>query len=543
MPSVTLDELDTVGCPVALESTVAAMLADSGLVEVRPEASGSYRLLPRGRVGAVRVGDVQVQVTPKEQVGLSRLLFLLGYARDPGWLDEDVAAIAEPDLWPALAQTLARQARRALMHGVLQGYRTRDDALRTVRGRIRIGDQIARRPGLMMPLEVTYDEYSQDITENRILRTALRRMLTVPRLSADARASLAHLDATLTGVEVLRPGSRLPAWQRTRMNARYHAVLRLAEIILRNSSTEVGGGGLMMAAFVVPMWQVYEDFVTTALTESLSRFPGHTRAQFRDRLDVPTGAPGSVPMYVDLVHSVGGAPRMIFDAKYKVSRPDGRYPNADHYQMLAYCTALKVPRAWLVYAQGGAGPVVRRIVNTDFSVVEYPLDLRADPRELLRQIDVLAESAWHGAMIQPAPVVVIGPATGRSDAGGSTGSLATFPSARLPRPDLPLSGMGVPLTPAGVDGPGELSIEAWASLLDNALSDQERALLSELANRGAPLPLQGYEAPDGTPFDLAWPEFRLVVGTAGVAPPPGWTATAADATLIMQALARREGAG
>ena len=52
-------------------------------------------------------------------------------------------------------------------------------------------------------------------------------------------------------------------------------------------------------------------------------------------------------MYIDLVHSVGGSPQMIFDAKYKVSRSDGRYPNADHYQMLAYCTALKVPeRGW-----------------------------------------------------------------------------------------------------------------------------------------------------------------------------------------------------
>lgn len=154
-----------------------------------------------------------------------------------------MTATVEPDLWPALALTLARQAERALTHGVLQGYETRNEAQRTVRGRIRIGDQIARRPGLMMPLEVTYDEYSADITENRILRTALRRMLSVPRLAADSRARLAHLDAMLTGVEVLRPGSRPPTWRRTRMNSRYHSVLRLAEVILRNSSTEGGAGG------------------------------------------------------------------------------------------------------------------------------------------------------------------------------------------------------------------------------------------------------------------------------------------------------------
>ena len=541
MPSVTLDELDTVGCPIALESTVAAMLANSGLVEVRPEVSGSYRLLPRGRVGAVRVDDVQVQVTPKERVGLSRLLFLLGYASDPGWRDEDVTAVPEPDLWPALAHTLARQARRALMHGVLQGYHTRDDALRTVRGRIRIGDQIARRPGLMMPLEVTYDEYSQDITENRILRTALRRMLTVPRLSADVRASLAHLDATLTGVEVLRPGSRLPAWQRTRMNARYHAVLRLAEIILRNSSTEVGAGGLTMAAFVVPMWQVYEDFVTTALTESLRRFPGHTRAQYADRLDLPTDAPGRVPMYVDLVHSVGNAPRMIFDAKYKVSRSDGRYPNADHYQMLAYCTALKVPRAWLEYAQGGANPVVRHIVNTDISVVEYPLDLRLAPKDLLRQIETLAESAWSGTILQPEPVTVVGPVTGGSGGASRVGSLASSPGARS-RLGPRSSEVVVAQQPPVVGGPAEKSIGAWMALLDNAVSDEEHALLSQLAGMGAALPVRGFEAPDGTPFDLAWPDFRFVVSMASAAPLAGWTAVAPDAIRIMEALARRKGA-
>ncbi len=153
-----------------------------------------------------------------------------------------------------------------------------------------------------MPLEVTYDEYSADITENRILRTALRRMLSVPRLAADSRARLAHLDAMLTGVEVLRPGSRPPTWRRIRMNSRYHSVLRLAEVILRNSSTEGGAGELTMAAFVLPMWQVYEDFVTTALIESPQRFPGHSVAQYPDRLDVPTGVPGSVPMYIDLVH-------------------------------------------------------------------------------------------------------------------------------------------------------------------------------------------------------------------------------------------------
>lgn len=394
MQTITLDELDVTGRPLGCEPDTAAALSDTGLVEVRPHASGRYTLVPRGVVGAVRIGDLQVQVTPKDKVGLTRMLFLLGYAQDPGWRDHDVIASAEHDLWPALAESLMRQAERALQHGVLQGYRPTDDALRTVRGRIRIGDQLSRRPGLAMPLEVTYDEYTQDITENRLLRTALRRMLGVPGLGQGVRARLGHLDARLTGVRILAAAGRIPSWQRTRANNRYHSVLRLAEVIIRHGSTEVGDGDLTMAAFVVNMAKVYEDFVTTALAESLRRMGGHPHAQFPRRLDAPSAAPGRLSMYIDLVHVVNGRPTVMFDAKYKAARADGSYSNADHYQMLAYCTALGLNRAWLVYAQGVSAPTVRRIVNTDISIVEYPLDLRASPPDLLGQVDHLVDQAW-----------------------------------------------------------------------------------------------------------------------------------------------------
>ena len=101
-----------------------------------------------------------------------------------------------------------------------------------------------------------------------------------------------------------------------------------------------------------------------------------------------------VRMYVDVVHSVRGQPTMIFDAKYKAASTGGTYPNADHYQMLAYCTALEVPRAWLVYA--GRGDVrVRRVRNSDVSVAEFPLDLSQEPEALLLRVHELADRAYR----------------------------------------------------------------------------------------------------------------------------------------------------
>ena len=145
-----------------------------------------------------------------------------------------------------------------------------------------------------------------------------------------------------------------------------------------------------MASFVVDMAKVFEDFVATALAEAWAARPGATRPQYPATLDVE----GDISMRVDVVHTVDGRPRIVADAKYKLESASGRYPNADHYQMLAYCTALRVPVGWLVYASGSGGPVTRRIRATDVTVIEYPLDLAVRPAALLRQIDELAADSW-----------------------------------------------------------------------------------------------------------------------------------------------------
>lgn len=408
--SVSLDELDSEGFVVSLSARESATLAATELVEVRPEGAGVWRLFPRGRVGAVRVGDLQVEVRPKEPVGLSQLLFYLGYARDPGFRADDVIGERDAELWPALAYSLVLAVDRALARGVLQGYRTTEEALRVVRGRIRFDDQIRARPGMLVPIEVTHDEFTVDTAENRLLRAALRVMLGVPRLGSDIRRRLLHLDARLEGVRVQPSGSAMPVWHPSRLNERYQPALRLSEIVLRHAAARPGDGRMEVASFVVTMWKVFEDFVTVALTEALRGLPGSTHAQLPAYLAGPgSWNLGSIPMNVDVVHRTpDGKPAVVFDAKYKVASPTGQYANADHYQMLAYCTALHVPRAWLIYA-GGRAPQVHRVKNTEIDIVTCPIDLSAHPREVLEQVRSIAIRAVRrpGTLseLQPLPLV------------------------------------------------------------------------------------------------------------------------------------------
>lgn len=392
MQHIVLDELSR-GTVEKLDPDSAAFLNSSGLAKVTPMGMGLFRIEPVGMVGSVRTPLVQLDVRPKDRLGLSRLLFMLSYAADQGFRDDTVAADEDAELWSALAASLVQLAERALQRGVLQGYVTVDDSLRTVKGRIRISDQISRRPGMLVPLEVSYDEFTEDIPENRILRAGLDRMSRVPGVRPDVLSRLRQLKGKLDGVTRLRPGVPLPQWRASRMNLRYHAALRLSEVILRNASAEAGEGKQRTAAFVVDMGKVFEDFVGAALRRAMAAFPGEMRLQYNAMLNEAVRDSDRLTVRPDAVHLLGGRPVVVYDAKYRAGSDQGASLSADHFQMLAYCTALRVPTAWLVYA--GAGEVkLRRILNTDIDIVEFPLDLSRPPSEILAAVADLAEQSW-----------------------------------------------------------------------------------------------------------------------------------------------------
>ncbi|MGV9978307.1 McrC family protein [Micromonospora wenchangensis] len=369
---------------VRLHADEARRLAVAGVVDVRPgPAAGLWTVRAGRKVGAARIGNVELHIEPK--VPIERLLFLVGYARNPtGWRDETVPLADHAGLVPALAAALWRQTDQALRQGLLQGYRTVDDTSPVLRGRLRETAQLGRRPGLPLPLEIRHDEYTVDIPENRILATAIDRMLRVPGIDVVSRRMLRHLAARLAGVPRLRPGEPAPHWHRTRLNERLVIALRLAELVLADASIEAGRGGVLSNAFLLDMWRVYEDFLSVALRAAIvPKHGGAVTFQARRHLDEQ----GRLELRPDIVWRRSRAEvRAVVDAKYKADTA-----REDVYQMLAYCVAYRLSRGHLVYALG-AHPATRHVVrNAGIEIVCHTLDLAADPLALLAHIRVLAD--------------------------------------------------------------------------------------------------------------------------------------------------------
>ncbi len=328
---------------------VAAGLVAARIADVSPTfVADEYRVSGVRKVGVVRIAGHDVWIRPKTPV--RRLFAMLGYARAGSaiWEDEDFGFAADDDLVPALAHAFERQASRALAGGALRGYVTRDDALPLIRGRWRIGDQLTRRGGQPLPVEVSFDDYVEDIAENQLVLTAATRLLRLPGVPADVVARLRRVVRVLDGVTVIPVGAPVPVVRPDRRNARYSAVLPLASLVLAGASIEQRAGSHVGAGFLVDMWSVFEDFVTAALREAFRPYGGELVAQYASTLDVE----GTVKIAPDLVWLVDGEVRACIDVKYKVEK-HGQYPNADLYQMAAYCRRFGLREGWLFYAGSG----------------------------------------------------------------------------------------------------------------------------------------------------------------------------------------------
>ncbi len=374
-------------------------LARSGVVRAAPSPYDpqSWLVGPAGKVGAARIGDIEVRITPKVPIG--RLLFLVGYAQHgAAWRPEDVPLPEAPGLVSAMGQVLWRQTERAVHQGLLPGYVVLEETSYVLRGRLRETEQLHRHHGLPVPLEISHDEFTVDIPENQILRTACERMLQVPEVDAESLPRLRRLLRDFADVTPLDRRDAVPAWQPTRLNARYHTALRLAELVLRATSVEEGTGGVTVNGFLLDMPKLFEDFVTVALREALvSAHGGRVDDQDPHRFDEA----GQVLLRPDVVWKLRGTPLAVVDAKYKAEKPAG-YPNADLYQLLAYCTVLELRRGHLVYAKGSEEPAHHVVRRSGVEIVCQAVDLDTEPAALMNQMRNLADFvAFPGASPQP----------------------------------------------------------------------------------------------------------------------------------------------
>jgi len=375
---------------------VLAKLAPGVAISPTRGAKDCYDLTPDSRVGLVCLPDVVLEIQPK--ISMDRVLFMISYAVDSGAWKDSMASMGTADsLVEAMAMVFCRLAAKATHRGLLHGYLSVDEAMAGVRGKIRFQDQIQRRFGIVPPIEVRYDEFTEDIEENRILRAALGQLVSLPLRSVKSIRGLREVLWAFHAVSAVEYNKQtIPQIQYSRLNEHYRPAIELASWILKSFSLELKGGSSIGTSFLIDMNEVFEAFLHCALKDALHlsdiAFP---RGDSRLRLDDDR----RIKLKPDLSWWQSGRCIFVGDAKYKRLKVKG-FVNADLYQMLAYTTASGLSTGLLLYAQGEREPVEHRVTRSGKRIIVDSVDIFGTPEMMLQEVgrvaDMVRELAGDG---------------------------------------------------------------------------------------------------------------------------------------------------
>jgi 5-methylcytosine-specific restriction enzyme subunit McrC len=380
------------------DSLVAALNAYRNYLQLTPgSAPGLYNLTASSWVGAISVGSLDIEIRPK--LSIDRLLFLVSYALDSdGWLNQPFEYEADATVFEAMIPAFARLVRQALRRGLLRGYRSEETALQTVRGRIRFEEQVRKRFGRFPPAEVMYDEYTEDILENRLLKAAVDQLATMQLRSSAVRRMLRSFRSTLAGVSLERYHPRdVPVVFYNRLNEHYRPAVELARLIIASTSFRLRRGGLRSWAFLMDMNKVFEDFVVVALREALEATP-YSFPQGARGKQVTLDHGGHIRLEPDISWWDGDECRFVGDVKYKAVGTSG-FKHGDIYQLLGYLIATDLPQGMLVYAAGEEEPRSYHIRHVGKRIEVRTVDLADTPEGLLHQIERIADRVREMAKV------------------------------------------------------------------------------------------------------------------------------------------------
>lgn len=372
---------------VALSASQAARLQEMRFCRVLPTSDeGIWRVTDVSRVGVVGLDGLRLVIQPKTP--LRSLIFMASYGGGQVVVDDHAFSFeVDSDLPAALAASLLHAIDSATRRGLLKGYVAAEETSTVVRGRWDVARQLKVRPGIPSPVELTLDDYTEDVAENRILRAALSALTRQERLPERLLKELSAALFMFAGVSDLRVIGPLAIPPLTRLNAHYQPALRLARWIIEASSWARQAGATAGSTFLVNMAHVYENFVGTVLQEFLDSDGLDVELQASDwNLDVD----GRVRMRPDIVISRHAQVITVADTKYKVwGAGSGSPPNADVYQALAYAVTAGVPEAHLLYVSGDVEPQRYLIVATGTTVVAHAISLDGTPEELIERVHEL----------------------------------------------------------------------------------------------------------------------------------------------------------
>lgn len=304
-------------------------------------------------VGVIRAPDgYQIEVLPKvgkaigggaveaRQLLIEMLSCLQGF-RHVQTDSAKLSATHMPLLEVFIAEFL-RTVGHIVKRGLRSSYSCKQDNLFALRGKLMMASHLRQNLYRADRFFTEHDEFSIDRPENRLLHTALRRVLMLS--AAQTHQQLAReLDFVFADIPVsVQPRIDFQLVRLDRGMGYYSDALAWAKLILEEQSPITGSGGHNAPSLLFPMEAVFEAFVAKHLAKQLVR-PLVLKAQARSHHLVRHQEQNWFCLKPDFLIQDANGDLLVLDTKWKLL--DGLKANgtskyglaqADFYQLQAY---------------------------------------------------------------------------------------------------------------------------------------------------------------------------------------------------------------
>ncbi len=319
-------------------------LEDESKVGLRlGESSNEVLLLTRMHCGVVQAGRHRIFIEPK--VPVKNLLYLV----ESTYVSPDI------DFYDQAGYARGRNFLEILMHffygrieqliskGLYRSYMTEIANASVVRGRVDIPRTLTENFASPYKVVCEYDEYTEDVIENRIIRYTLeatRNLATTPSLRRKLFKLLASFSQVNNPWHLSTDTFRRMVYHR--LNRHYETIHELCKVLLTGTAIEIPSGPVGFRSFLVNMEQLFQEFLFATMARS-PEFAGHRLVRQSSSRIVwlhGHGVVRDITVIPDLKVS-NSADVLVVDAKYKnplIARRNRWIPvSADVYQMMAYC--------------------------------------------------------------------------------------------------------------------------------------------------------------------------------------------------------------
>ncbi|MGN1394563.1 MAG: McrC family protein [Succinivibrionaceae bacterium] len=257
------------------------------------------------------------------------------------------------NLYEIFINMYVQQVAELTKRGLKSSYLRDEDNLRVFKGKLIVSEHIKKNVAHDELFYVSFDEYSQNRPENKIIKATLLKLQKISTSSNNLKAirqQLTFFDMVDPSLNYSKDFSQIVIDRNT---SYYEEVISWSKIFLMNKSFSTFSGENKARALLFPMEKVYEAFVAQQMEYVFAESDIDVSVQDSGQYLFKEGYRDVFSLRPDLVVTDSLGHTIIMDTKWKrlCNNPERNYgiSQADMYQMYAYSKKYNTSEIWLLY--------------------------------------------------------------------------------------------------------------------------------------------------------------------------------------------------